>query len=486
MRGPTKAFLSLILAFTGFYGCSKGGGETPLAITHVGLIDATGQPTQADMTVLVANHVIVAIGPSQSTPVPAGAQIFDARDKFLIPGLADMHVHLTGSGEPAGSREFMIPLLLANGITTVRDMGGYLESLAPLRRDIQEGKRLGPQIFFAGPFLDGSPPSFEPSLVVNNEVEAADDVHRLVAGGVDFIKVQSILSRDAYFAIAQAARREQISFVGHVPDRLTALEASNAGQKSIEHLTGVLRACSSDEPGLMREQFFAGPNDATAESSHAREVQWETKLLQTYSEKQAKELLAQFVHNETWQTPTLILLRNDAYPAEEASSPIEPTLRFVPRKIAEKWRQVRITQDKLVRPAEFALREKLMAQSMHVVAQMQTAGVHILAGTDSAAPYVIPGFSLHQELRLIVQAGLSPMEALQAATKNPAEFLGKSKTQGTIEAGKTADLLLLDGDPLVDIHNTQKIRALVLRGQLLDRAALDRLLSAVETFAGNQ
>jgi imidazolonepropionase-like amidohydrolase len=478
-----KLFTLLGLVSAIFCGCSRRQTNSPLAIVHVTVIDATGTPAQSDMTVLIADHLIAAIGPSQSMAVPRDAQVIDARGKFLIPGLVDSHLHLTGSGEPSGSRDFVVPLLLANGITTVRDMGGYLESLVPLRRDIQQGKRVGPQIFFAGPYLDGSPPSFQPSLVVSNAVEASEDVHTLVEQGVDFIKVQSILSRDAYFAIAQAARSEHITFVGHVPDRVTAAEASDAGQKSIEHLTGVLRACSSDEPRLMREQFAAGAKNATAQSSHDREMAWERELLQTYSEKQAAALFAKFVRNETWQTPTLVLLRNDAYPGPETDSPDDPLLRFVPRTISEKWRKVRVAQDKLVTPADFALREKLLAQSMHVVAQMQSSGVRILAGTDSAAPYDIPGFALHQELELLVQAGLSPLQALQAATRNPAEFLGKSKTQGTIETGKTADLLLLDGDPLEDIRNTRKIRALVLRGRLIDRAALDNLLSSVEKYA---
>ena len=472
------------LAAICLFGCSKPAGSI-LAITHVTLIDATGAPARPDMTVLINDRKITVVGGFSSVSIPRNAQIIDASGKFLIPGLVDSHVHLTAAGEPSGSREFFLPLLLANGITTVRDMGGYLESLLPLRRDIRQGKRLGPEIFFAGPYLDGSPPSFQPSLVVTNAVEAAEDVHTLVQQGVDFIKVQSILSRDAYFAIAQAARREHISFVGHVPDRVTAAEASDAGQKSVEHLTGVLRACSSEEPRLMREQFLAGPKDATPEGSHVREMQWERELLQTYSNKQAGALIAKFVHNQTWQVPTLILLRNDAYPGPETDSPNDPLLRFVPRTIAAKWKQVRLTQDKLSTASDFELREKLLAQSMHVVAQMESSGVPILAGTDSAAPYVISGFALHEELALLVKAGLSPMQALQAATRNPADFLGKSDSQGTIEAGKNADLLLLDADPLEDIRNTRRIRAVILGGRLLDRSALDKFLSSVQTFAAS-
>jgi imidazolonepropionase-like amidohydrolase len=464
------------------FGCSKPSGSV-LAFTHVTVIDATGAPPQSDMTVLVAGHRIAAVGPSQSVHVRSDAQIVDGSGKYLVPGLVDSHVHLTGAGEPNGSRRFFLPLLLANGITTVRDMGGYLESLTPTRTEISREKMLGPQIFFAGPYLDGSPPSFQPSLVVSNGAEAREDVHRLVQQGVDFIKVQSILGRDAYFAIAEAARREHISFAGHVPDRVTAAEASDAGQKSIEHLTGVLRACSSDEPRLMREQFDAGPKNATPESSHAREMAWERELLATYSDERAASLIAKFVRNRTWQAPTLILLRNDAYPGRETDSAGDALLKFVPRGIAEKWKRVRLIQDQLFRASDFELREKLLAQSMRVVAQMQSSGVPILAGTDSAAPYIIPGFALHQELTLLVKAGLSPMQALQAATKNPADFLGKLQTEGTIGVGKTADLLLLDANPLEDIHNTQKIQAVILRGKLLERKDLDALLESVEKFA---
>src|SRR5208282_5558466 len=186
-----------------------------LAITHVTLIDVTGAAPQTDMTVFLADEQIAAIGPSNSVFIPQKTNIVDASGKFLIPGLVDMHVHLTGASEPTGSREFILPLLLANGITTVRDMGGDLESLLKLRHEIEHGQLQAPRIFFAGPYLDGNPPFFQPSLVVTNSAEAAEDVHSLISRGADFIKVQSNLSRDAYFAIADVCRREHITFVGH-------------------------------------------------------------------------------------------------------------------------------------------------------------------------------------------------------------------------------------------------------------------------------
>lgn len=295
--------VSVIMIF-----CSCSSPPPPsLAITHVTLIDATGAAPKLDTTVFIADEKIATIGPSKSISIPRGTKIVDATGKFLMPGLVDMHAHLTGAGEPTGSREFILPLLLANGITTVRDMGGDLDSLIALRREIENDQLQAPRIFFAGPYLDGSPPFFQPSLVVTNSTEATADVHSLISHGADFIKVQSNLSREAYFAIADVCRREHVTFVGHVPDRVTAAEASDAGQKSIEHLTGVLRACSNDEPLLIRKQFAAAPKKATVGQSRDRELAWQRELLESYSDERAATLIAKFMHNQTWQVPTLIL-----------------------------------------------------------------------------------------------------------------------------------------------------------------------------------
>jgi imidazolonepropionase-like amidohydrolase len=454
-----------------------------LAITHVTIIDATGAAPQPDMTVFLADEQIAAIGPSNSVSIPSKTKTFDATGKFLIPGLVDMHVHLTGAGEPTGSREFILRLLLANGITTVRDMGGDLDSLLKLRHEIEHGQLQAPWIFFAGPYLDGNPPFFQPSLVVTNSAEATKDIHSLMSRGADFIKVQSNLSRDAYFAIAAVCRREHITFVGHVPDRVTAAEASDAGQKSIEHLTGVLRACSSDEPSLIQKQFSAGPKKGTKVQSRDRELSWQRQLLESYSDQQAAALIAKFIRNQTWQVPTLILLRNDAFPTPQTDPSRDPRRKYIPLQVLANWQKGAKDRDKGATPLEFSLRSSFMEASLRIVGKMKAAGVPIMAGTDTTAPFVFPGSSLHEELALLVQAGLTPMQALQAATNLPAEFLGKLQTQGTIEQGKIADLVLLDSNPLDDIHNTRRIRAVILRGKLLDRSFLDEVLTKEEEFA---
>lgn len=479
VRGRSLLFFVLVILF-----CSCSSPPPPsLAITHVTLIDATGAAPKPDMTVFVAGEEIAAIGPSKSISLPSGTKTVDATGKFLIPGLVDMHAHLTGASEPTGSREFILPLLLANGITTVRDMGGDLDSLVALRREIESGQLQAPRIFFAGPYLDGSPPFFQPSLVVTNSAEAAADVHSLISRGADFIKVQSNLSHDAYFAIADVCRRDHITFVGHVPDRVTAAEASDAGQKSIEHLTGVLRACSSDEPLLIRKQFAAGPKKGTTGQSRDRELAWQRELLESYSDQRAAALIEKFLLNKTWQVPTLILLRNDAYPTPETDPTRDPRRKYIPLQVLANWGKGTKDRDKGATTQEFALRASLMQASQRIVGKMNTAGVRIMAGTDTTAPFVFPGSSLHEELGLLVRAGLTPMQALQAATKLPAEFLGRLQTQGTIELGKSADLVLLDANPLDEIQNTQKIRAVILRGKLLDRNSLDGLLTKEENFA---
>jgi imidazolonepropionase-like amidohydrolase len=457
--------------------------EAALAITHVTVIDMTGAAPQPDMTVVVVRDHIAAISSSAEANPPRNATIVDGSGKFLIPGLADMHVHLTGAGEPDGSRKFIIPLLLANGITSVRDMGGYLDSLLPLRREIEVGKRLGPRIILAGPYLDGNPPAFQPSLVVTNGAQASDDVRDLIQRGVDFIKVQSHLSRDVYFAIAAACKSHHISFVGHVPDRVTAAEASAAGQRSIEHLTCVLRACSVNEPKLMREQFLAAAGKEKGVSSPVRQLDWLSELLRSFSEAKAQGLIAEFVANGTWQTPTLIVLRQVSFSAENLAQRDDPRMKYIPRMVLDRWKKNAQQDAASASAREYSLRKELMEKSEHLVGEMQQSGVKILAGTDTAAPFVYPGFSLHEELALLVQAGLTPMQALQAATSRAAEFMGKSATQGTIEKGKVADLVLLDADPLADIHNASHISAVVVRGRLLDRATLDALLSSVEQFA---
>lgn len=476
--------LAILTAALALVACSSPPFVT-LAITHVTVIDVATGRTQPDSTVLISGSHIARVGPSSSISVPRAAKTLDGSGQFLIPGLADMHLHLTGSGEPEGSREFFLPLLIANGITTVRDMGGRVDSLKNLRREIDSGERLGPQIFFPGPYLDGNPPSFQPSIVVQKASEAVAAVDELKAEGVDFLKVQSRLQPDAYFAIAREARKQEIRFVGHVPDSITAAQASDAGQASIEHLTGVLLGCSSKEEELRHRQMFPPHGESPAQAM-ARERTWERDLLDSYSEDRAAALIKKFSQNNTWQVPTLVLLIDLAYLTPATSHTNDPRLKFVPQTVRKVWEEGRQQALQGRGPADFELRTEMMKRTLDIVGKMNAAGLPILAGTDAAAPNVFPGFGLQEELSYLVLAGLSPQQALRSATLGPAEFLNRTAAQGTIAPGQRADLVLLSANPLDDIHNTQHIRALVVNGKAFDRNELDNLLNSAAKFAASR
>lgn len=481
---PIVSVLLAIISAAALISCSTTRSAS-IAITHVTVIDATGAPAKPDFTVILQGSRVTAVGPSASIPVPHGPKVIDGSGKFLIPGLADMHIHLTGAGEPTGSREFIIPLLAANGITTVRDMGGEVEYLKALRAEINSGKRLGPQIFFTGPYLDGNPPSFQPSIVIQTAPEGVAAVRKLKSEGVDFIKVQSRLQPEPYYAIAREAKKQGMRFVGHVPDSITSAAASDAGQASIEHLTGVLLDCSTREAELQQRQLQPVSSRDNHERAFSRERVWTRDLLDSYSSQLVDSLARKFAANQTWQVPTFPTLVHLGYVTPETDLADDPRLKYVPLKLRRLWEQGRKEQLDHRTAADFALRAESIRRFLEIVRTMNTVGVPIMAGTDAAAPNVFPGSALHEDLAYLVEGGLTPMQALQSATKRPAEFLHRGLQQGTIETGKRADLVLLDANPLEDIHNTQKIRAVILDGRLLDRRDLDALLAEVEQFAAS-
>jgi len=233
----------------------------------------------------------------------------------------------------------------------------------------------------------------------------------------------------------------------------------------------------------MREQVYIPLKQETSEQSHGRIVQWQHELLDSYSPEKAAALIAKFKEKDVWQAPTLILLKNDAFPTLENTDASDARTKLIPPRTLDICKKFRAAQIRALSPQDSRLHVQLLRKSKDFVAQMKNAGAHILAGTDSPAPYVFPGTSLHDELQLLVEAGLTPLEALRSATKSPAEFLQTTKDLGTIEEGKFADLVLLDANPLDDIRNTRRIRGVLLRGKFLDRATLDNLLAVEKSFA---
>ena len=464
---PPSVRVLLALILSSIVATTNAAQDRQLAIAHVTLIDATGAPPQPDMTVVIIGKTIEQLGTSATVSVPKSATVIDGRGKFLIPGLWDMHVHeIFGAWLP--ENEKIIPLLfVANGITGVRDMGGDLEPLKKWRARIAAGEMVGPRMIIAGPMLDGPVPQFPSSAPVKDAADGRRVVDELKNNGADFIKIQSLIPRDGYFAAADEAKKLGITFVGHVPDKVRAVEASNAGQKSVEHLTGVFEGCSTVEDELMAAP--RGPGRG--------------RFLATYDPARAKALIALFVKNQTWQVPTLYWEKGE-WLIEQTNSGTDPLQKYAPAAWKERtWPMFTRDITKGWSTDPMADRQAFVQAELKMVGEMHRAGVPILAGTDTAAGVrVYPGFSLHEELSLLVQAGLSPMEALQSATLNAGKFFGLADS-GAIEKGKRADLVLLDANPLADIANTRKIRSVVLAGRYFSRADLDHLLHEVEEAA---
>jgi len=440
-----------------------------VAITHVTIIDTTGGPSLTDMTVVVRDRRIDEIGKSEAVHPPAGARLVDGSGRYLIPGLWDMHVHEVFGDWIPRNEKLVPPLFVANGITGVRDMGGDLDVLKVWRANIAAGRMLGPRMVIAGPMLDGPVPRFPSSAPVANAADGRRWVDDLTHQGVDFIKIQSLIPRDGYFAAADEAKKLGIVFVGHVPDAVRASEASNAGQKSIEHFTGIFEGCSTIEDQLIKGPKSLGRNVAT------------------YDPALATALIALMLKNHTWQVPTLVWERGQ-WLIDDIDLSHDPLIKYAPASWKDDtWPMFKkgILSDMDTDP--LPVRKKFFQMELDMTRAMFRAGVPFLAGTDTAAGvHVFPGFSLHQELALFVKAGLTPLEALQTATLNPAKFLDRLADLGTVERGKLADLVLLDGNPLEDIANTRKIRAVVLAGRYLNRAALDRLLNGAEQAANSE
>jgi imidazolonepropionase-like amidohydrolase len=388
--------------------------DNGLAITHITVIDCTGAAAKPNSTVVVTGGLISAVGSSETFKIPVDARVVDASGKFLIPGLWDMHGHLTDATEDA------FPPLIMNGVTGVRDMGGDLAQIERWRSEIENGTRVGPHIMRAGPFVDGPKEGVTNRLTVRTPDEARQAVHRLKAEGVDFIKVHNGLPPAAFFALVDEARKERIPVAVHLPKGVSSAEASEAGAASLEHVE------TMTESALWRK----GATAKTVEQAV-------DEILGPSGQK----LFQIFVKNGTWYVPTLVAYERGFVLWSNDPESLKPRL-----DIHEK--------------------------NIEIVRMMHKAGVQIMAGSDFSDWALVPGVDLHNELALLVEAGFTPLEALQTATLNPAKFLGKTDTFGTIQVGRKADLVMLDENPLEDISHSRKIHAVVLGGKFYPIASI--------------
>lgn len=458
--------------------------QRPLVFRNVTVIDIAGNQPQPNMTVVISGNRIIKIG--KTVKIPKNAEVIEADGKFLIPGLWDMHVHIFNQISRRPPNTWYFPLFIANGVTGVREMWTKPEDMSQIRRwreGVSEDSLIAPRVVAVGTLVDGKAGSLQtdPSAAlpgptagtVEKSDEAAVFVRKLKTAGVDFVKTYSNLSRESYFAIAHEARKQNFPFAGHVPFTVGADEASEAGQKTMEHLNQILETCSTKQ-----KELFQTP--AAEWSSRHNKL-----MLDTFDEEKCRRLFKILAKNKTFQIPTLTRERMHHFTGDLSFFTNDERLKFVPPDTLRSWKSF----DKgyaRVSGAEKEIRNLHWKTIKRTIKEMNDAGVPFAAGTDVGNEYVYPGSSLHDELSLLVEAGLSRLEALRAATINPAKILGKQNLFGTIEAGKIADLVLLDANPLEDISNTKKINLVVLNGRLFDRKALDKMLAEVENAAQNK
>src|SRR3954470_4426963 len=407
-------------------------------------------------SVVIEGNRITYVGPARTQDSAPDVSV-DATGLYLIPGLWDMHTHAFFGADTLGfrhSRELMLPLFIANGITGIRDMGSNLDAVIGAGDSIAARQLLGPRMMVSGPMLDGPNSGYTAALRVSSAEDGRAAVRMLKERGVDFIKTQSGIPREAYFAIAEEARRLRIPFEGHVPDAIRATEAIAAQQASFEHLLGVFEASSRDEDAML-----AGGKKGRAE------------YVATADSTRQRSIIRALAQHRVWQCPTMISDLNTAL-----DFLTDPGLPYAPRRAVDGWRQGALSFMTSTDTAARLVRERFREYELDLVRKLHRAGVPFLAGTDTPAGFdLLPGTSLHRELEWFVAAGFTPLEALQTATINPAAFLNRSRDFGTVASGKIADLVLLSGNPLADISNTRRIVGVVADGKYYSLSDLVRL-----------
>jgi imidazolonepropionase-like amidohydrolase len=426
----------------------------------------------------VAGDQISEIGSTAQVRIPPEARVVDATGKYLIPGLWDMHAHMfTHRGDA------FFPLYAVAGVTAVRDMHTVvpMAQIEEHRKRLAAGTLIGPRLIaVAGPLIAGPAGGgrFPPECVVGTPDEARAAVVARKRMGVDVIKPHGGLSRELLLVIADEAKRQGLPVAGHAPG--PPEEASDAGLRSIEHNTGVLMSSDPRAPELRKQNAAATPEPGVG--FVIQNLRRRAKA--TFDEQTAQPLFAKFRANDTWLVPTLVQGLVWQYLAD-GTVPYPGWMRYMPRSFTREWKN----SPGFVNPSaqDLVNGNNDLRAAIQIVAAMRRAGLKLMAGTDANGPFpsLIPGISLHEELRLFVEAGYTPAEALRAATLAPAQFLGREKDFGTVARGKIADLVLLAADPLADIRNTQRIQAVMLNGRLLDRKALDEIQSRLEASAPN-
>jgi imidazolonepropionase-like amidohydrolase len=456
----------LVLTLWGFTLAASA--QQTLFITHVTVIDTVTGKAQPDSTVMIQGNRITGIALSTSI-TPKTGQIVDARGEYLIPGLWDMHTHVYFDSTAADGTDLVLPLFLANGITGIRDMGSKLDRVLEARDLINAHALLGPRMVVSGPMLDGPKSTYKAAIPIATPEDGRKAVDMLKSRGVDFVKVQSGVPRDAYFAIAVEAKKVGIAFEGHVPDAIRASEAVAAGQVTFEHLIGIFEASSPDEDKYLTGKKTVG------------------MFLETYDPAREANIIQLLAKNHVWQCPTLYWERGQ-WLVDAIDYTKDPDLAYAGHSwVIKQWPESQASIMKSLDTDPLPVREKFVDHELDIVRKLHSAGVPFLAGTDTPAGVdVLPGVSLHLELQRFVAAGFTPLEALQTATLNPADFYNRRSDFGTVQIGRIADLVILEANPLDNIANTRKIAGVVADGHYFSSADLEQLRNRLKQLAATK
>ncbi|HEV8445382.1 MAG TPA: amidohydrolase family protein [Gemmatimonadaceae bacterium] len=445
-----------------------------LRITNANVVDVSTGQLHPSSTIVIRGNRIASVGTApRGGAAQKGDQIVDAKGMYVIPGLWDMHTHVYFGSSAGQGNELILPLFIANGVTGIRDMGSALDAILRARADVAAHKRLGPRMVVSGPMLDGPHESFPASMEITTPAIGRRAVDSLKQRGVDFIKIQSGVPRDAYFAIADEAKKVGIPFEGHVPDAIRASEAITAGQRTFEHLIGIFEASSPDEDKYIVDKYDGGTKRPS-------------RFLATYDPAREAAIIKQIAAANVWQCPTLFWERGQ-WLVDTVQVMKDPDIAFAAKSWIASWPKSRASIRKGLASDTLPVRATFVAHELDIVRKLHAAKVPFLAGTDTPAGVdVLPGFSLHLELERFVAAGFTPLEALQTATINPALFWNKRSDYGTVEVGRVADLVLLTGNPLTDIKNTRTIAGVVADGRYLSAADLAQLRLRLRGIAAAQ
>jgi hypothetical protein len=447
-----------------------------LLIENINIVDVENNRLIPQQDVLIRDKRISEIF-SHATKKLTATVVVNGKDKYLLPGLWDMHVHTLMEDWYT----WQFPLFVANGIIGFRDMWGNTKLADSVRAEMQKGSLPFLHFTLSGHILDGKKPFWPRSLSAGDTITALRIVDSLIDAKVDFIKVYSFLESDVFEAIAKRCRERNFLFAGHVPHRVWLTKASDAGIASMEHLYGFhIEACAFPDSAMQLKVRDAENFEAGIEPKQRQALvrASEKFVLENFSEERMRSIAKTLRKNDTYVVPTMVTLRGNYFRNDPVFTNDE-RLKYMSKGTRDFWRQQQENDFKRFTEEDWQNKRTRYAIEKKMIKILWQEKVPILAGTDSDNPFAFPAFSLHDEMALFVEFGMTPVEALRTATINPIKYLKMTDSLGSITTGKRADIVLLNGNPLTDISQTKNIHAVILNGKLYKSDDLDKLKDQV-------